>query len=97
MSRRSEGGSSSLSELEDLPLIRASELAQYGFCHRAWWLGTVKALPSSSRAALARGTGQHRRHERQVFAAARWRRLSLILLGAGLLLLMGAVLLGLWG
>jgi hypothetical protein len=90
-------GSSNDSLPEELPLIRASELAQYSFCHRAWWLGTVKGLPSHSRTALARGTRQHERHERQVFAAGYWRRLGLILLGSGLLLLIGAALLGLWG
>ena len=82
---------------DQLPLIRASELAQYSFCHRAWWLGTVKGLPSRGQAALARGTRQHQHHERQVYAAGHWRRWGLILLGSGLLLLMGAVIWGLWG
>jgi len=95
MSRTPVSGSGS--PPDELPLIRASELAQYSFCHRAWWLGTVKGLPSRSLAALVRGTRQHRRHERQVYAAGRWRRWGLILLGSGLLLLIGAVLWGLWG
>jgi hypothetical protein len=82
---------------EELPLIRASELAQYSFCHRAWWLGTVKGLPAQSQTRLARGVRHHERHERQVYAAGRWCRLGLILLGSGLLFLVGAVLLGLWG
>ncbi len=90
-------GSGSDSPPDELPLIRASELAQYHFCHRAWWLSTVKGMPSRSQAALARGTRQHQHHERQVYAAGRWRQLSLMLLGSGLLLLIGAVLLGLWG
>jgi hypothetical protein len=84
-------------EREPLSLIRASELAQYSFCHRAWWLGTVKGLPSASRSNLARGVRHHQSHEQQVHAAGRWRRLGLILLGSGLLLLIGVILLGLWG
>ena len=90
-------GSNSPPVPEELPLIRASELAQYSFCHRAWWLGTVKGLPSRSRAGLARGARHHERHAGQVYAAGWWRQLGLLLLGSGLLLLLGAVLLGLAG
>ena len=50
-------------------LIQASELAQYGFCHRAWWLGTVKGVRSANRTALARGTRQVARHRRAAAAA----------------------------
>ena len=82
---------------EAVPLIRANELAQYSFCHRAWWLGTIKGLPSRSRAGLARGARHHERHERQVYAAGRWRQVGLLLLGSGLLLLVGAILVGLGG
>jgi hypothetical protein len=90
-------GRSHYSLPDELPLIRASELAQHSFCHRAWWLGTVKGLPSESQTRLVRGARHHERHEQQVYAAGRWRRLGLILLSTGLLLLVGAVLLGLWG
>jgi hypothetical protein len=75
-----------------LPLIRANELTQYSFCHRAWWLGTVKQVPANNQAALARGTQTHRHHSHQVQAALRWRQASFFLLGGGGLLLTVAVL-----
>ena len=95
MSRTPVSGDSS--PPDELPLIRASELSQYSFCHRAWWLDTVKGVSPSSQIRLARGTRQHQRHARQVYAAGYWRQLGLILLGAGFLLLIGLVLWGLWG
>ncbi len=76
------------------PLIQASELAQYGFCHRAWWLGAVKKLPSRQRAARARGQRYHEQHARQLGAASRWGWLGWGLLLGGLGLLV--VLMGLW-
>ena len=72
--------------------IRASELAQYSFCHRAWWLERVKRLPADSQAKLARGRQAHHRHEGRVTAAAGWRRAGLILIGAGGLSLVATLL-----
>jgi hypothetical protein len=74
------------------PLIRASELAQYGFCRRAWWLGTVKGIRPSNQAALTGGTQYHTRHAGKVRAAVRWRYLGLVSLGAGSFLLVIAAL-----
>lgn len=65
------------------PLIQASELSQYGYCHRAWWLGAVKHAPSTHQAALDAGTQTHRRHAEQVRTAFRWRYAGLALLGMG--------------
>lgn len=73
-------------------LIRASELAQYGFCHRAWWLGTVKGIRSTNQATLNRGTQHHTRHAGKVRTALRWRYLGLVSLGVGSFLLVIAVL-----
>jgi hypothetical protein len=71
----------------NIPLIRASELAQYGFCQRAWWLGAVKKLRPVNRSALERGTRFHSRHAHSVRTAGHWHRLGLILLGGGSFLL----------
>ncbi len=70
-----------------LPLIRASELGQYSFCQRAWWLNTVKNLASTNQAALARGKQAHSRHARKVQSALYWRRIGLFLLSSGSLFL----------
>jgi hypothetical protein len=77
---------------DSLPLIRASELAQYGFCQRAWWLGTVKRLPSRQQAALTRGTRTHHEHFHQVQVAVRWRQASFSLFGGGGVLLIIALI-----
>lgn len=77
------------------PLIQASELAQYSFCHRAWWLGTVKKHQPQSRGNLVRGRHVHLKHEQQVRQAIRWRKTGLWLMAAGSLFLILAVL-GLW-
>jgi hypothetical protein len=76
----------------NLPLIRASELAQYDFCRRAWWLGTVKGLPAASQASRRRGRRKHERHGRQVRFAATWRRAGYFLVGLGGLLLIAALM-----
>ncbi len=78
---------SSTDRPDSLPLIRASELAQYSFCQRAWWLSTVKRIPSNNQAALTRGTQTHSDHADQVRAALRWRQASFFLFGGGGLLL----------
>lgn len=78
---------------DDLPLLRASELTQYSFCHRAWWLETVKRIPSNNQMALTRGVKVHRSHEYQVRAALRWRQASFFLFGSGGLLLIITLLL----
>lgn len=76
----------------NLPLIQASELAQYSFCQRAWWLGTVKKLPSVNQSRLDRGTARHAQHGQQVRAALYWQRVGLFLLGSGGFVLMLALL-----
>jgi hypothetical protein len=64
-------------------LIQASELAQYGFCQRAWWLGIVKGEASTNQPAMARGVQSHRSHADRVRAAFRWRYAGLAVLGLG--------------
>jgi len=70
----------------NLPLIRASELVQYGFCQRAWWLATVKKIPSQNPANLLRGSQQHIRHEGQVHRANLWQRVGFFLISSGAVL-----------
>jgi hypothetical protein len=65
------------------PVIRASEIGQYVFCHRAWWLGTVRGYRSVNEAALAAGTQAHARHGRTVAASQRWQRAGYALLALG--------------
>jgi hypothetical protein len=43
-------------------VIRASEVGQYVYCAHAWWLGSVRGLPSSRQREMATGEMIHRRH-----------------------------------
>ncbi len=73
------------------PIIRASELAQFSFCRRAWWLAAIKGHRPHNQATLAYGVTTHNRHYQQVHTAQRWRYASFFLLGGGSLLLLALV------
>ncbi len=64
-------------------VIRASEVGEYVFCHRAWWLRHVQGLTSTHVRELAEGTAAHAAHGRRV-------RLALALRAAALLLALAA-------
>lgn len=70
------------------PVIRASEISQYAFCARSWWLQRVRGYRSSNLAAMDRGAVRHRAHGRTVEGYHLLRRLAvalLVLAGVGLL------------
>ena len=71
----------------DDDVIRASEIGQYAYCARAWWLARVKGHRSTNVAALARGTARHQAHGRAVesYHLLRWAALALLLLAAAVL------------
>lgn len=71
-------------------LIRASEIGEYSFCRRAWWLHAVRGLAPGNAAGRLRGAAAHRRHGALVTAAGALRL-------AALLLLLAAAALWLWG
>ena len=79
----------------DVPLVKASELAEYGFCRKSWWLRNVRQLTPDNQANLKRGQQAHTRNERRVESARRWRQASFVLFGIGLVILIAAVLAGL--
>lgn len=62
------------------PIIRASEISQYAYCARAWWLGRVRGYRSSNLAAMRQGTARHRTHGRAVEGYHLLRRLAVALL-----------------
>lgn len=47
-------------------LLRASEVGEYVYCHRAWWLRAVEGLDPTNAAVLQAGTARHQRHARRV-------------------------------
>lgn len=85
--------------MSDFPrnTIRASELGQFSYCPRAWWLGSVEGRPSSNAAGLEAGTQTHRRHGRGVSLAMALRRAALVLFALGLLALVAYIALRLTG
>jgi hypothetical protein len=69
-------------------VIRASEIGEYVFCRRAWWLHQVQGESSANTDELAAGTARHARHGRQVSLAAALRLLAVLLLLAAVLALL---------
>ncbi len=56
-------------------LIRASEIGEYVYCHRAWWLGRVQGEASANVREMAAGLGAHARHG-QTLALAGYLRIA---------------------
>jgi hypothetical protein len=66
--------------------IRASEIGEYIFCHRAWWLRHVQGYESANVRELAEGTAAHATHGRLVSAASGLRTLAVVLFIIALLI-----------
>jgi len=64
-------------------LVRASEIGEYVYCHRAWWLHIVEGWTPDSRRRLEAGRRHHRRHGRRVSLSHG------LLIAGGLLLALG--------
>lgn len=67
-------------------LIRASEIGEYVYCRRAWWLHRSVGLEPAGRERRAQGAALHTQHGRRVWGA------QLLLLGALALGLLAIVL-----
>jgi len=78
-------GNHSSSSRPQARIIRASEIGQYKYCAKAWWLGSVMGVPSANTRELAQGDMTHRRHGQGVWLAValRWLAMGLIVLAAG--------------
>ena len=61
-------------------LIRASEIGQYAYCARAWWLRRVLGYRSHNVEEMTAGAEEHDSHGRQVVSYHRWQRLAYLLL-----------------
>jgi hypothetical protein len=61
-------------------LVRASEIGQWAFCQRAWWLAQVKQVPHEKPAVLAYGETMHRTHGQSLWLAQSLVKLGLVLL-----------------
>lgn len=78
-------------------LVRASDIGQWAWCRRAWWLAHVKDAPHERPDRLAHGNRVHAAHGAGVIRAARYARWGMLIAGLGLLGLVVAVSIYLWG
>ena len=65
-------------------VIRASEIGEYVFCHRAWWLHYIQGHTSANVQELAAGTALHAGHGRWVGFASALRALAILLIAAAI-------------
>jgi CRISPR/Cas system-associated exonuclease Cas4 (RecB family) len=72
-------------------VIRASEIGEYVFCHRAWWLRHVRGFRSANARELAEGTAVHARHGWLVGISSALRVAALILFAAAVLLFIASI------
>ena len=71
---------------QQLPIIRASEMGEYVYCARAWWLRRVAGLEPDGHERREHGTALHHRHGRAVAGS------HVLLVFAGLLALLALAL-----
>ena len=69
-----------------MPIIRASDIGSYLYCHRAWRY-RKDGVESENQAELVAGTELHRQHGRKTLSALLLRTLGMILLLAAILTL----------
>jgi hypothetical protein len=72
-------------------VIRASELAQYSYCAKAWWLGNVIGKASTHTRELQSGTAAHQQHGRGVWLSSALRIAAIALAVLAFLVLLMAL------
>ncbi|MCS7057254.1 MAG: hypothetical protein NZM18_13900 [Thermoflexales bacterium] len=76
-----------MSNFRQQRVIRASEIGQYAYCARAWWLSSVVGVPMTNAPELQHGTMMHRRHGRLVSLSRALVAVALGLVGVALVVL----------
>ncbi|GAB4267961.1 MAG: hypothetical protein Kow0080_10460 [Candidatus Promineifilaceae bacterium] len=56
--------------------IRASEIGDYIYCRRSWYLRRKRQVPSANVRQLRQGTAHHQKHGRRVVLSVWMRRLA---------------------
>jgi len=69
-------------------IIRASEIGQYVYCAKAWWLGAIDGVKPLNARELEIGAALHARHGRTIVVAGWAQRaaIGLMVIGAALAL-----------
>lgn len=78
--------------LRTMRVIRASEIGEYVFCHRAWWLHHLQGHASANVQELAAGTAVHARHGRFVGFASILRTLAILFIVAAIVVVLTSIL-----
>ena len=60
-------------------VLRASEIGEYVFCHRAWWLDYMQGFESTHTQQMQAGTVRHAAHGRVVQRAELMQRAAVAL------------------
>lgn len=68
--------------------IRASEIGEWSYCRRAWWLRHIAGWEPSGHDRLQRGVALHAAHGRRVRASHAMLLLALLLMVLALLFLL---------
>ena len=71
-------------------VVRASEIGEYVFCRRAWWLHHVQGHASANVQELAAGTAAHTGHGRLVWLSSALLTLAALLVVAAILVLVAS-------
>ena len=77
---------------KDASLIRASEIGEYVYCHRQWWLKRVEGVRPARTERMQAGTRFHQEHLDLVKRAARNEKLIFVMIVAAVSLLALALL-----
>jgi hypothetical protein len=62
--------------------VTASQVGQYAYCARAWWLGVVEGHAPADLEPLDRGARSHERHGWRISIARLTRRVGVFILSA---------------
>ncbi len=81
-----------MSDFRHQHVIRASEIGQYAYCARAWWLSSVVGAPSANSAELQRGAAMHCRHGQAVWLSRVLVIVAAALVGLALFILIASII-----
>ena len=73
-------------------IIRASEIGEYIFCRRAWWLRHLQGYQSANVRELAAGTAVHAQHGRTVWLSGVLRVAALVLVALAVIVFLVSLL-----
>ena len=74
-----------MTETRRSEVLRASEIGNYAYCARGWWLSRALGYPSAHKDKMILGEEEHRSHGRAVVFDHRLERLGYLMIALGVL------------